>query len=135
MRVMDWREVARRCAGGGAAQPFGQQHSDARIRHEGPFSDLHDQVQKPIAAGNNSELGDRSAISRKPKTSNHRLRRPGFSQEFTRQTATTGLLEQRLFERLRLNRLAQPEALSAPPRSAKPRSHSGRREVKALAAC
>lgn len=33
---------------------------------------------------------------------------------------------------LRLHWLAQPGALSAPPRNAKPRSHSERREVKAL---
>ena len=74
----------------------------------------------------------RFAEKRTLKNSNRHAVAISFSQESARPPATTGLLEQRHFERLRLHWLAQPGTLSAPPKSAKPRSHSERREVKAL---
>jgi hypothetical protein len=86
----------------------------------------------PIEQGSFRAIQFYNAENGTPKTSDRPDVAKSFSQQRTRPPAPAGLLEQRFFERLRLHWLAQRRALSAPPQSAKPRSHSERREVKAL---
>ena len=90
---------------------------------------------EPFTPGTiNSPLTLRFAETLTPKTEH--LKPPPRGEELfpgeNSAPCATGLLEQRLFERLRLHWLAQRRDLSAPPQSAKPRPHSVRREVKAL---
>ena len=63
----------------------------------------------------NMPLAQRFSENQTLKTSNCPAKAKSFSKESNRPTATAELLEQRLFERLRLHWLAQPGTLSAPP--------------------